>query len=162
MLNTYQIQKSFCLWMAFNLDYLIWDLALYIVTLLLDIWCGITVHVFIPCTGVICHHHYLVILWLWCLTPQYVSYIMGVSFIDGRYWNTWRKPTTCRKSLTNFITSCCSECTSPWTGYELTTLAVIVIYCTASCKSNYHMITTTTTLTIICFLIGWYKKVKET
>jgi hypothetical protein len=32
---------------------------------------------------------------------QYFSYIVAVSFIDG---GNWRKPPTCRKSLTNFIT----------------------------------------------------------
>ena len=31
---------------------------------------------------------------------QYSTYIMVVSFIDGRNRNTWRKPPTCRKSLT--------------------------------------------------------------
>jgi hypothetical protein len=43
---------------------------------------------------------------LWCLTPfqQYISYIMAVSFIGGGNWSTRRKPPTCRKSLTNFIT----------------------------------------------------------
>ena len=32
-----------------------------------------------------------------------------------------------------------------WTGFELTTLVVIGTDCIGSCKSNYHMITTTTT-----------------
>ena len=35
---------------------------------------------------------------------------------------------TCRKSLTNFITWCCIEFTSPWTGFELTTSVVIARY----------------------------------
>jgi hypothetical protein len=48
---------------------------------------------------------------------------------------------TCRKSLTNFITSCCIEYTSPWTGFELTTLVMIGTDCTGSCKCNYHMTT---------------------
>jgi hypothetical protein len=48
-------------------------------------------------------------LGLWCLTP-----------LSKR-----RKPPTCRKSLTNFITQCCIECTSPWTRFELTLLLVI-------------------------------------
>ena len=30
--------------------------------------------------------------------------------------------------------------TSPWTGFELTTLVMIGTDCTGSCKSNYHMI----------------------
>jgi hypothetical protein len=35
----------------------------------------------------------------------------------------------------------CIEYTSRRTGFELTTLMVIVTDCTGSCKSNYHMIT---------------------
>ena len=35
---------------------------------------------------------------------QYFSYIMEVSFIGGENRRTRRKPLTCRKSLTNFIT----------------------------------------------------------
>jgi hypothetical protein len=43
-----------------------------------------------------------------------------------------RKPPICRKSLTNFITLCCIEYISPWTGFKLTGI------------SNYHTISTTT------------------
>jgi hypothetical protein len=35
---------------------------------------------------------------------QYFSYIVAVSFIGGGNRSTQRKPPTCRKSLTNFIT----------------------------------------------------------
>ena len=35
----------------------------------------------------------------------------------------------------------CIEYTSPWTGFELTTLVVIGTDCTGSCKSNYYPIT---------------------
>jgi hypothetical protein len=35
---------------------------------------------------------------------QYVSYIVAVSFIGGGNQGTRRKPPTCRKLLTNFIT----------------------------------------------------------
>ena len=35
---------------------------------------------------------------------QYFSYIVAVSFIGGRNRSTRRKPMTCHKSLTNFIT----------------------------------------------------------
>ena len=50
----------------------------------------------------------------WCYDvyrhfQQYLSYIVAVSFIDGGTWSTRRKPPTCRKSLTNFITLCCVE-----------------------------------------------------
>ena len=41
------------------------------------------------------------------------SYIVSVSFIGGGNWSTQRKPPTCYKSLTNFITKCCIEYTSP-------------------------------------------------
>ena len=35
---------------------------------------------------------------------QYFSYTVAVSFIGGGNWSARRKPPTCRKSLTNFIT----------------------------------------------------------
>jgi len=35
---------------------------------------------------------------------QYFSYTLAVSFIGGRNRSTRWKPSTCRKSLTNFIT----------------------------------------------------------
>jgi len=38
---------------------------------------------------------------------------LEVSFIDGGNRSTHRKPQTCRKSLTNFITLCGLEYTSP-------------------------------------------------
>ena len=40
-----------------------------------------------------------------------------------------RKLETCRKSLTKFITLCSIDYTSPWTGFELTTLVVIGTNC---------------------------------
>jgi hypothetical protein len=42
-----------------------------------------------------------------CHLKQYFSYIVAVSFIGGGNRSTRRKPPTCRKSLTNFITYCC-------------------------------------------------------
>jgi len=36
--------------------------------------------------------------------PPYFSYILAVSFIGGENRSTRRKPPTCHKSLTNFIT----------------------------------------------------------
>ena len=39
-----------------------------------------------------------------CHFQQYFSYIVAISFIGGGNWSTEKKPQTCRKSLTNFIT----------------------------------------------------------
>ena len=72
-------------------------------------------------------------------------YCGGRVFIGGGNRITRRKPQTCRKSLTNLITQRCIEYTLPWTGFELTALVILDIDCTGTCKSNYHMITTTTT-----------------
>ena len=79
-------------------------------------------------------------LGLWCLMP--LSTISKLH-CEGGNRSTKRKPPICRTSLTNFITKCCIEYTSSWTGFELTTLVVIGTDCTGSCKSNYHAITTT-------------------
>ena len=72
---------------------------------------------------------------------------MVVSFIGGGNQSTRRKPLTCRKSLTNFITQCCIEYISPKTGFKLTMLLVIGTDCRRSCKSNYLLITFTTATT---------------
>ena len=45
------------------------------------------------------------------------------------------------------IIYCCIEYTSPWAGFELTTLVVIGTDCIGSCKSNYHTITSNATST---------------
>jgi len=62
---------------------------------------------------------------------------VAVSFIGG---GNRRKQPTCGKSLTNIIIWCSIVYTSPWAGFELTTLVVIGINFTCSCKSNYHTI----------------------
>ena len=49
---------------------------------------------------------------------------MAVSFIGGGYQITQRKPPTCCKSHTTFITQCCIEYTSPLVRFELTKLVV--------------------------------------
>ena len=74
---------------------------------------------------------------------QYFKYITEVIFLGGGNRSTQRKPLTHHKSLTNFITKCCIEYTSPWAVFELTMLVVIGTDCIGSCKSNYHTITST-------------------
>jgi len=49
------------------------------------------------------------------ILQKYVSYILAVSFIDEGSRSTLRKPPTCRKKLTNMITLCSIEHTSPKT-----------------------------------------------
>ena len=85
---------------------------------------------------------------LWCL--------MSLSTIFQLYrGGSRRKPLT----LTNFITKCCIEYTSPWAGFKLTTLVVICTDCTGIRKATYHTITTMTALgkscTNISYLFSW-------
>ena len=63
---------------------------------------------------------------------------MADSFIGGGNRRTRRKPPTCRKLLTNFITSCCIEHTSPLAGFELTTLVVKIWYFVLYMKPNLY------------------------
>jgi hypothetical protein len=49
---------------------------------------------------------------------QYFSYIVAVSFIGGGNRYTLREPPTCHKSLTNHITYCCIEYTTPVQDYN--------------------------------------------
>ena len=67
-----------------------------------------------------------------------------------------KKPPTCRKSLTNFITQCCIYHTSTWTGSNSPHWWwLICTDYTGSCKSNYHTITTATALvSAICGFAG--------
>ena len=67
---------------------------------------------------------------------------MTINFIGGGNRSTHRKPHTCLKSLTNFITYCCIGYTSSWGGF--TTLMVIGTDCIGSCKPYYNAIATTT------------------
>jgi hypothetical protein len=44
------------------------------------------------------------LIFLYGLGKSYFSYMVAVGFIGGGIRGTQRKPPTCRKSLTNFIT----------------------------------------------------------
>jgi hypothetical protein len=45
-------------------------------------------------------------LWYLMQLSTIFQHIVAISFIGGGYRNTRRKPLTCRKSLTSFITLC--------------------------------------------------------
>ena len=71
---------------------------------------------------------------------QYISYTVVISIIGGGNQSTQRK----RRPVTNFITQCYIEYTSPLAGLEFTVFVAICTGCTGSYKSNNHTITMTT------------------
>ena len=73
--------------------------------------------------------------------------------------STRGKSPTCHKSPTNFITWCCIEYTSPWAGIELTSVVVMGTDRTGSCKSNYHMITTTKAQKLSWHMFSYERKI---
>jgi hypothetical protein len=86
-----------------------------------------------------------VCLFVFCLfdgVQQHFSYIVAGSFIGGGNRRTRRKPPICRKSLTNFITSCCTP--SPDRVSNSQTSVVIGTDYIGNCRSHYHTIMTTT------------------
>ena len=81
-----------------------------------------------------------------CILLSYVqsnmSCVVKVTLIyGGGNQRTQRKPPSCHKSLTKLYHIMLY--TSPWSRFKLTTSVVIGTDCLGSCKSNYHMITTT-------------------
>ena len=79
-----------------------------------------------------------IISWYWkkrvglglCQFRQYFSYIMAVSFIGGENWSAQRKPPTCRKWLTNFITlHLYVICSTPRHGYAYFVIQLNIANC---------------------------------
>ena len=61
---------------------------------------------------------------------QYLSYNMAVSFIGEGNWSAQRKPLTCRKSLTNFITlHLYVVCSTPRHGYAYFVIQLNIANC---------------------------------
>ena len=76
---------------------------------------------------------------VWRHFQQYFCCIVSVSFIGGGNRRTRRKPPTCRKALTNFITSFCR----PRLDRDSNSTSVVIgTDCKGSCK--YQTITATT------------------
>jgi hypothetical protein len=76
---------------------------------------------------------------IWCLTPLSVS---AISLRSGLLVEeTGGSEQNHRTAASHWY---CIKYTSPWSGFELTTLVVIGSDCIGSYKSNYHAITTTT------------------
>jgi hypothetical protein len=68
---------------------------------------------------------------IWCLAPHLTLFQLhrGAQIYWWRKLEYPEKLPTCRMSLTNLITKCCIEYTSPWAGIERTRLVVICTDC---------------------------------
>ena len=78
-----------------------------------------------------------------CMVRVFINTnLNNISVIPWQSVLWWKKPPTCCKSLTNFITML-YRIHLTWEGFELIILVVMGTDCTGNCKSIYHAITAT-------------------
>jgi hypothetical protein len=82
-----------------------------------------------------------------------IKEIKGLNSCDPSMYPN--KTTTCRKSLTTFITML-YRVHIAWAGFELTTLVVIGTACSDSCISNYNTIVTMTTTLVAYYDFSYH------
>ena len=85
---------------------------------------------------------------IWSLMPHSTIFqqYRGIPFYWWRTSEYLEKTTTWRKLLINFVAQCYIEYTSPWAGFDLTTIVMVDADRMSSCKTNYmyHIITSMT------------------